>query len=76
MQINGEYYISWKPVEHAVSYIVYRADGAVNSLSQMNVVSRTTQTRFEYPFDPNSTMDKYAWYAVEAICENNDQKQI
>jgi hypothetical protein len=21
-------------------------------------------------------MDKYAWYAVEAICENNDQKQI
>lgn len=42
----------------------------------MNVVSRTTSTRFEYPFDPNSEMDKYAWYAVEAICENNDQKQI
>lgn len=76
MQINGQYYISWKPIDKAISYIVYRADKSVSSLSAMNVVSRTTSTRFEYPFDPNSEMDQYAWYAVEAICENNDQRQI
>lgn len=75
-EVNWQYYISRQPVDKAVSYIVYRADKSVNALSQMNVVSRTTSTRFEYPFDPNSEMDKYAWYAVEAICENNDQKQI
>lgn len=75
-EINGQYYISRQPVVKAVSYIVYRADKSTNSLSQMNVVSRTTSTRFEYPFDPNSEIDQYAWYAVEAICENNDQKQI
>jgi cysteine-rich repeat protein len=76
MQINGQYYISWKPIDKAVSYIVYRADKSVSSLNAMNVVSRTVSTKFEYPFDPNSEMDQYAWYAVEAICENNDQKQI
>lgn len=76
MQVNGQYYISWKPVDKAVSYVVYRADKSVSSLSSMSVVSRTTSTKFEYPFDPDSEMDQYAWYAVEAICENNDQKQI
>lgn len=75
-EVNGQFYISRQPVDKAVSYIVYRADKSVNALSQMNVVSRTISTKFEYPFDPNSEIDKYAWYAVEAICENNDQKQI
>lgn len=76
MQVNGQYYISWDDVDKAVSYIVYRADKSVSTLSQMSVVSRTTSTTFEYPFDPDSEIDQYAWYAVEAICENNDQKQI
>ncbi len=75
-KMADKYYLVWDPVEHAASYIVYRADQSVSSTSQMSVVATTKETMFEYPFDKMSKVDKWAWYAVEAVCENNDQKQV
>lgn len=61
----------------AKEYIVYRAETPVGSVQSMRQIAKTTQTSFEYPFDVNSEVDKYAWYAVEAVCdETEEQKQI
>jgi cysteine-rich repeat protein len=75
-KMGDKYYLVWDPVEHADSYIVYRADQSVSSTSQMSIVATTKETMFEYPFDKMSKVDKWARYAVEAVCENNDQKQV
>ncbi len=76
-KVNDKYYITWADVPLAREYIVYRADQAVWALSQMRVIARTNETMFEYPFDPNAEADKWAWYAVEAVCEETqEQKQV
>lgn len=75
-KVNDKYYIYWDAIPNAKEYIVYRADQAVDAITQMTVVTTTPDTMFEYPFDPYSEVDVWAWYAVEAVCENNDQKQV
>lgn len=76
-EINWRYYITWASVPNAREYIVYRSEDPVWSVSQMRVLARTTDTMFEYPFDPNAEADRYAWYAVEAVCaETDEQKQV
>lgn len=76
-QINDTYYITREDVPNSREYIVYRADQEVWTLEDMRVVWRVTSARFEYPFDPNAESDKWAWYAVEAVCdETEEQKQV
>jgi hypothetical protein len=74
--MNDAYYLTWEPVVNAKEYIIYRADQAVQSTQQMAVVGKTQQTMFEYPFDPYADTDKWAWYAVEAVCIDNEQRQV
>ena len=75
-QVDDKYYIYREPVPQAIEYVIYRADQAVSSTQQMSVIAKTDDTMFEYPFDPYAEVDKWAWYAVEAICPNKDQKPI
>lgn len=75
-KVNDKYYIYRTAVPQAKEYIVYRADQAVDAIAQMSLVAKTTQTMFEYPFDPYSEVDVRARYAVEAVCENDEQKQV
>lgn len=76
-KVNDKYFITWAAVPRAKEYIVYRAETPVGSVQSMRQVAKTTQTSFEYPFDVNSEVDKYAWYAVEAVCdETAEQKQV
>jgi hypothetical protein len=42
----------------------------------MAKVGEVTDTEFPYPFDPDAEADQYAWYAVEAVCDNGDQKIV
>lgn len=72
-QIGGSYYLYWAAVPDASKYYVYRRESRPWSVSQMSLVWETVDPLFEYPFDPNSTVDQYARYAVEAEC--NGQKQ-
>jgi electron transfer flavoprotein alpha/beta subunit len=74
--MNDKYYLVWASVPNAKEYIIYRADQAVQNTQQMSVVGKTTETMFEYPFDPYADTDKWARYAVEAVCIDNAQKQV
>ena len=75
-KVNDKYYIHWASVPDAVEYIIYRADQAVASTEQMSAIGKTTDTMFQYPFDPYSEVDRWARYAVEAVCPNEEQKPV
>lgn len=75
-QVNGQYYLYWTPVPGAKSYVIYRRDTKPNAVQEMTKVGEVTETMFAYPFDPAAETDLYAWYAVEAICENDDKKIV
>lgn len=75
-KVDEQYYLYRQPVPNAKSYTIYRRDTKPNSVQEMTKVGETTETMFAYPFDPNAEADQYAWYAVEATCDNNDQKIV
>jgi len=33
-------------------------------------------TRYAYPFDPEAKQDTFAWYAVRAVCDNDEIKPV
>jgi hypothetical protein len=68
--MNERYYLAWDPVPGAIGYMIYRAEQQPWSIAQMMKVWETAQTMYEYMFDPNAKADKYAWYAVQARCED------
>lgn len=43
-------------------------------MNELSLVGETTETMFEYPFDPKASSDQYAWYAVQAVCVDGDTK--
>ena len=67
-KIWDKYYLVRSPVDYATSYQIYRSDW--EDMSSMNLVWETTWTRFEYYFDKTSESDQYAYYQVQAICED------
>ncbi|USN55674.1 MAG: DUF4215 domain-containing protein [Candidatus Peribacteria bacterium] len=75
-QVNDRYFLTWAPVANTKEYIIYRSDTKAGSTNAMTEVARTTTTRFEYPFDPYAEVDRWAWYAVQAVCNNGDLKQV
>jgi hypothetical protein len=40
------------------------------------MIGSTNDTRYAYPFNPNAEVDTYAWYAIRAICENDEVKPV
>ena len=76
MKIGERYYITRWPVPDAKEYIIYRADTQVVAIDQMSIITKTTDTKYEYPFDVSAKTDQYARYAVKAVCENDDLKPI
>lgn len=75
-QVGDQYYIVWAPVPKAKGYQIYRSDRQVATIDQMIMIGNTTETRYAYPFDPTAEVDTYAWYAVRAICENDEVKPV
>jgi hypothetical protein len=71
--MNERYYLEWDAVPWAVWYTIYRAEQQPWTIAQMMKVWETAQTMYEYMFDPNAKADKYAWYAVEARCEDGSR---
>ena len=72
--IWSRHYLYWNPVSWASNYYVYRRENRPGSLAQMSLVWETVDPLFEYPFDPNAGSDMYAWYAVEAECDQEKQQ--
>ncbi len=78
-KIADKYYLTWDKIEGADRYIVYRSDVPVpegNGIIGMQKVGETSETRFEYPFDPMAEQDTYAYYAVVAMCSDGNALQI
>lgn len=71
-KIWDKYYLVRDEVENVDKYEVYRSDWA--DMSDMKKVWETTGSRFEYFFDKYAEKDQYAYYQVEAIC--NDWSNI
>lgn len=67
-QIGNKYYLSWSPVENAEKYLIFKSDFETTQSSQMEQVWESTWTQFEYPFNPNTVNNEYAYYLVQAVC--------
>jgi len=68
---GDKYYLVWDPVDHAKEYVIYRSDFEVSLLNEMQEIGRTDLTSYPYPFDATAKNFEYAYYAVEAVCDNN-----
>lgn len=75
-QIGVNYYLYRDQVPNAQKYLIYRRDTQPRTVSSMELVWESTEPLFEYPFDPKSAVDQYAWYAVEAICDDDEKKMV
>jgi cysteine-rich repeat protein len=75
-KIGEQYYIVWTPVPNAKEYQIYRADQPVQSIDRMLMIGTTMDTRYAYPFDPEAKQDTFAWYAVRAVCDNDEIKPV
>lgn len=72
-----DHYLVWDEVEWAEKYNVYMSeDWDTTSISDMEKVAETEDTKFKYPFDPDAEEVSYNWYAVEADCEDWERSQI
>ncbi len=74
--VGDKHYLFWAPVNNAKNYLVYRQENRPWSISQMSLVWETSDPIFEYPFDPAAQVDQYAWYAVEAVCDDGQKVQL
>ncbi len=69
-KIWERYYLTRSAVQNVEKYIIYRSERATSDISKMQKVTETTETRFEYPFNRSAKTEKYAYYAVQAICKD------
>ncbi len=76
--IDGENYLVWTASENIEKYEIYRIDVANSktTISDMEKIGETKDTKFAYPFDFNSKEEKYAYYAIQGICKNGQKIQI
>ena len=42
----------------------------ISDINNMQKVAEVTEPRFEYPFNKASKQEKYAYYAVQAVCKD------
>jgi hypothetical protein len=40
------------------------------------MIGNTNETKYAYPFDAEAKVEKYAYYAVRAVCDNDDIKPV
>ncbi len=69
-KIWERYYLTRSAIQNVEKYIIYRSERATSDVSKMQKVTETTETRFEYPFNRSAKTEKYAYYAVQAICKD------
>jgi hypothetical protein len=70
---DGKHYLVWDKVDGVEKYIIYVADKPDGPFDK---VGETTDTKWEYPFDPNTEKVIYKYYKVEAQCEDGNVVQI
>lgn len=74
-KVADKYYLYWGAVPWAVKYQIYRKDTQPSNnkaINELSLVAETTDTMFEYPFDPQASADQYARYAIQAVCSDGN----
>lgn len=69
-KIWDRYYLTWNEVNNIEKYIIYRSERPTSDVSKMQKVTEVTENRFEYPFNKSAKKDKFAYFAVQAICKD------
>lgn len=67
-KIGKKYYLVRKPGKNVTKYLVYKSDFA--DWTNKTFLWETTVPRFEYPFDASAEENVYAYYSVEALCDD------
>ena len=75
-KVWDNYYLKREPVENASNYTVYRSDTPTDRISAMEKVWETTTTQFQYMFDRYADTETFAYYAVQAECDNGESLQV
>jgi len=71
--VNGQHYIIWDKVDWVNKYIIYVADKPDGPFEKLG---ETTETKWEYPFDPDAKKVVYKYFKVEAVCSDGSTVQI
>jgi len=75
-KIWDNYYLKWDSVENASKYTVYKSDTPIDRISAMQKVWETTTTQFQYTFDRYAETETFAYYAIQAECDNWESLQV
>ncbi|MDR2415126.1 MAG: hypothetical protein LBD75_00465 [Candidatus Peribacteria bacterium] len=73
-KIGNNYYLVWDQVANAISYTVYMSE--INDSSQKIKLLETKETRYEYPFDHSVEQNQYAYFRVEATCDDGQVLEL
>jgi hypothetical protein len=73
-KIGGSYYLVWDAVANATSYTVLMSD-ATDPFNKRKLLD-TKDTRYEYPFDHSAEQNQYAYFRVEATCDDGQVLEI
>ncbi|MDR0650827.1 MAG: hypothetical protein LBG59_05530 [Candidatus Peribacteria bacterium] len=73
-KIGNKYYLVWDSITNATSYTVYMSE--INDSSQKIKLLETKETRYEYPFDHSVEYNQYAYFRVEATCDDGQVLQL
>lgn len=73
-KIGNKYYLVWDQVSNALSYTVYMSE--INDSSKKTKLLETKETRYEYPFDRSVEDDQYAYFRVEATCDDGQVLEL
>ena len=65
---GGKHYLVRDAVENAKFYTIYTSD--TDDPTTKRKLLDTTETQYEYPFDYNAKEDIYAYFRVEATCDD------
>jgi hypothetical protein len=75
-KINDNYYLTWEDIDNVSEYVVYRSNVPVNTIADMNEVGRTQLPSYPYPYDNFAENNEYAYYAIEAVCDDGSQVSV
>ncbi|MDR0860346.1 MAG: hypothetical protein LBO09_05230 [Candidatus Peribacteria bacterium] len=73
-KIGRKTYLVRDPVDNATSYTLYMSDEKDPDTKRK--LLDTKETRYEYPFDYSSEVDIYAYFRVEATCDDGQVMEL
>lgn len=74
--IAGKHYLIRERQAGVDRYMVYRGDTPGLSLQQMAKLGETTENKFEFAFNDNTSTPEYKYFAVQGICSDGQTTNV